>query len=137
MVPVLLQLTRGADDLQRRVDMVRALTDLVVLMRQHVRRFLPDLLALVNDFWGSSVTMLPHILSLLAELSREWAGDGRGGRLGGKGGMGGLTGAGGESVLPVCLPSREPPAPVSIQLSLPSACLPPHLRPSCSSSLSP
>ena len=71
MVPVLLQLTRGADDLQRRVDMVRALTDLVVLMRQHVRKFLPDLLALVNDFWGTAPTMLPHILSLLAELSRE------------------------------------------------------------------
>ena len=103
VVPVLLQLTRGADDLQRRVDMVRghagsfvstqcadacalchrcsalawcgrpppsgppfphpalplsapcaqvrALTDLVILMRQHVRKFLPDLLALVNDFW--------------------------------------------------------------------------------------
>ena len=41
VVPVLLQLTRGADDLQRRVDMVRALTDLVILMRQHVRKFLP------------------------------------------------------------------------------------------------
>jgi len=103
---VLLQLTRGADDLQRRVDMVRgasasapvgtlhscphmlrclccthaphahaplasrpvslplppcrrsptllqvrAMTDLVILMRQHVRKFLPDLLSLVNDFW--------------------------------------------------------------------------------------
>ena len=71
---MLLQLTRGADDLQRRVDMVRALTDLVVLMRQHVRKFLPDLLALVNDFWGgpgAPAAMLPHILSLLAELSRE------------------------------------------------------------------
>ncbi|KAI3435635.1 hypothetical protein D9Q98_001694 [Chlorella vulgaris] len=73
VVPVLLQLTRGADDLQRRVDMVRALTDLVVLMRQHVRKFLPDLLALVNDFWGAPggpAAMLPHILSLLAELSQ-------------------------------------------------------------------
>lgn len=30
---------------------MRALTDLVILMRQHVRKFLPDLLALVNDFW--------------------------------------------------------------------------------------
>lgn len=76
VVPVLLQLTRGADDLARRVDMVRALTDLVVLMRQHVRRFLPDLLALVADFWGTAPAMLPHILQLLAELSREWVGAG-------------------------------------------------------------
>lgn len=73
---MLLQLTRGADDLARRVDMVRALTDLVVLMRQHVRRFLPDLLALVADFWGTAPAMLPHILQLLAELSREWVGAG-------------------------------------------------------------
>ena len=69
---MLLQLTRGAEDVQRRMDMVRALTDLVVLQRQHVRKFLPDLLALVNDFWGGTTpTMLPHILGLLAELSRE------------------------------------------------------------------
>ncbi|KAL4435039.1 hypothetical protein ABPG77_003864 [Micractinium sp. CCAP 211/92] len=70
VVPVLLQLTRGADDLARRVDMVRALTDLVVLMRQHVRKFLPDLLALVADFWGTAPAMLPHVLQLLAELSQ-------------------------------------------------------------------
>lgn len=78
VVPVLLQLTRGADDLGRRVDMVRALTDLVVLMRQHVRKFLPDLLALVADFWGTAPAMLPHVLQLLAELSREWVGWGAG-----------------------------------------------------------
>jgi FKBP12-rapamycin complex-associated protein len=71
VVPVLLALTRAADDLQRRIDMVRALTDLVVLMRQHIRKFLPDLLALVNAFWASSPAMLPHVLNLLAELSRE------------------------------------------------------------------
>jgi FKBP12-rapamycin complex-associated protein len=71
VVPVLLALTRAADDPQRRVEMVRALTELVVLMRQHVRKFLPDLLALVDAFWGSSPGMLPHVLTLLAELSRE------------------------------------------------------------------
>ncbi|KDD76204.1 FAT domain-containing protein, partial [Helicosporidium sp. ATCC 50920] len=69
VVPVLLQLTREADDLQRRVDMVRALTDLVVLMRQHVSKFLPDLLALIHDFWGSSSFILPHVLTLLSELA--------------------------------------------------------------------
>ena len=71
VVPVLLQLTRSADDLQRRIDMIRALTDLVVLMRQHIRKFLPDLLALVHEFWGQTIALLPHILNLLAELSRE------------------------------------------------------------------
>lgn len=71
VVPVLLQLTRGAEDLQRRVEMIRALTDLVVLMRQHIRKFLPDILSLVHDFWIGSPTMLPNVLTLLAELSRE------------------------------------------------------------------
>ena len=70
VVPILLQLTRSPDDLQRRIDMMRALTDLIVLMRQHIRKFLPDLLALVHDFWGSTPAMLPHVLNLLAELSR-------------------------------------------------------------------
>lgn len=69
---MLLQLTRGADDVQRRVDLVRALTDLVRLMQQHIRKFLPDFLALVHDFWGGSPVLLPHVLALLAELSREW-----------------------------------------------------------------
>lgn len=71
VVPVLLALTRAADDPQRRVEMVRALADLVVLMRQHVRKFLPDLLALVDAFWGVSSAMLGHVLNLLAELARE------------------------------------------------------------------
>lgn len=68
---MLLQLTRGADDVQRRADLLRALTDLVRLMHQHIRRFLPDFLALVHDFWSGSPALLPHVLALLAELSRE------------------------------------------------------------------
>lgn len=71
VVPVLLALTRSADDLQRRIDMVRALTDLVVLMRQHIRKFLPDFLALTRELWGMVPAMLPQVLTLLAELSRE------------------------------------------------------------------
>ncbi len=71
VVPVLLALTRSADDLQRRIDMVRALTDLVVLMRQHIRKFLPDFLTLTRELWGMVPAMLPQVLTLLAELSRE------------------------------------------------------------------
>lgn len=75
---MLLALARGADDLPRRVEMVRALTELVVLVRQHVRKFLPELTALVNEFWSGpgsgaapAAAMVPHLLALLAELSRE------------------------------------------------------------------
>lgn len=73
VVPVLLQLTRGADDLQRRVDMVRALTDLVSIMRQHISRFLKDFLDLVHEFWRGAPVMQPYLLTLLGELSRESA----------------------------------------------------------------
>ncbi|KAL6771425.1 TOR1 [Auxenochlorella protothecoides x Auxenochlorella symbiontica] len=69
VVPVLLQLTRGADDLQRRVDMVRALTDLVSIMRQHISRFLKDFLDLVHEFWRGAPVMQPYLLTLLGELS--------------------------------------------------------------------
>ena len=88
---MLLQLTRSADDVQRRVDLVRALTDLVRLMHQHVRRFLPDFLALVHEFWAGSPLLLPHVLALLAELSREW---GAGGGAGAGAGAGAACGRG-------------------------------------------
>lgn len=69
VVPVLLTLTRAVDEVHRRVEMFKALTDLVVLMQQHIRKFLPDFLALVDAFWSETPAMLPHILNLLAELS--------------------------------------------------------------------
>ena len=70
VVPVLLALTRRADDLGRRIEMIHALADLVVLMRSHIRGFLPNLLSLVNAFWDDSPTLLPHVLALLGELCR-------------------------------------------------------------------
>jgi len=73
VVPVLLSLTRAADDVHRRIEMVSALTDLVVLMRQHIRKFLPDLLSLADSFWTESPVMLPQVLTLIAEMSREFS----------------------------------------------------------------
>ena len=49
--------------------MVRALTDLVVIMRQHISRFLKDFLELVHDFWAAAPVMQPFLLALLGELS--------------------------------------------------------------------
>lgn len=72
VVPVILSLTRSADDLSRRIDMIKALTELVIFMRQHVRRYLGDLLAIIDAFWNESTVILPHILKLLGELSREF-----------------------------------------------------------------
>ena len=73
VVPVLLQLTRNADDRNRRKELLRVLRHLVVLMKQHIRKFLPEFLQLVKDFWLEDVDqpgalLLPEILKLLATL---------------------------------------------------------------------
>lgn len=69
VVPVLLTITRRADDVNRRIEMIRALADLVVLMRQHIKKLLPDILALIDAFWAESPVVTPHILFLLSELA--------------------------------------------------------------------
>jgi FKBP12-rapamycin complex-associated protein len=38
-------------------------------VRQHIRRFLPELLALLQEFWGCSPRITHHCLALLAELA--------------------------------------------------------------------
>jgi len=70
VVPVLLSITIRADDVNRRIEMIRALADLVVFMRQHIRKFLADILSLVDMFWEEESTpVTPHILFLLTELA--------------------------------------------------------------------
>eukprot|EP00889_Picochlorum_renovo_P008615 jgi/Picre1/35645/NNA_003106.t1 len=70
VVPVLLSITRRADDMNRRIEMIRALADLVVFMRQHIKKFLPDFLSLIDSFWTDETSILtPHILFLLSELA--------------------------------------------------------------------
>jgi FKBP12-rapamycin complex-associated protein len=69
VVPVLLSITRRTDDINRKIEMIRALGDLVILMRQHIRKFLPDLLNLIESFWDESPLLTPHILFLLSELA--------------------------------------------------------------------
>jgi len=70
VVPVLLSITVRADDVNRRIEMIRALADLVVFMRQHIRKFLADILSLIDVFWEEESTpVTPHILFLLTELA--------------------------------------------------------------------
>ena len=69
VVPVLLSITRRADDINRRIEMIRALADLVVFMRQHIKKFLPDILSLIDVFWDDTSVLTPHMLFLLSELA--------------------------------------------------------------------
>ena len=68
VMPVLFSVLRGADDVLRDF-LVQQLTALVTLLRAHMRKWLPDILQLVADFWGSTPALTRHILKLLSELS--------------------------------------------------------------------
>jgi hypothetical protein len=76
-MPVLFSVLRAADDSLREY-MMEQLTRLVGLVRQHARRFLPDLLGLVHENWGKSSRVMHSSLQLLAELSTalRWGADG-------------------------------------------------------------
>lgn len=41
------------------------------MLRQHLRRWLPDLVGLLHDFWGAGPAVLPVLLELVAELASE------------------------------------------------------------------
>jgi hypothetical protein len=47
------------------------LTGLLSVLRQHLRRWLPDLVGLLHDFWGAGSAVLPVLLELVAELASE------------------------------------------------------------------
>ncbi|GBF92738.1 hypothetical protein Rsub_05107 [Raphidocelis subcapitata] len=68
VLPVLLAVARGADEPLREY-VLEQLTQLVRCVRQHIRRFLPELLALLQEFWGCSPRITHHCLALLAELA--------------------------------------------------------------------
>uniref|UniRef100_A0A7S1SYY6 Serine/threonine-protein kinase TOR n=1 Tax=Tetraselmis chuii TaxID=63592 RepID=A0A7S1SYY6_9CHLO len=68
LMPVLFQCMRNCEDGLREF-MFQQLTVLVKYVRQHIRKYLTDLLALVHEYWNSSPHLLMHILKLLAELS--------------------------------------------------------------------
>lgn len=44
-------------------------TALVALMKAHMRKWLPDILQLIADFWAPTSPLLPHLLRLLSELA--------------------------------------------------------------------
>ena len=67
-MPVLFGVMRGSDDALREF-LFQQLTALVSFLRQHVRKYLPDILGLVHDFWIPTSPLMPHILRLLSELS--------------------------------------------------------------------
>lgn len=77
------QVMRSSDD-QLREFLFQQMTVLVGTLRQHIRKYLPDILAMVHDFWGGQQAaqaaavspsaapggpLLSHILKLVSELA--------------------------------------------------------------------
>lgn len=67
-MPELFAVVRAADE-QLRLFLIGRLTTLVAVLRQHLRRWLPDLVGLVHDFWGAGVAVLTDLLRLVSELA--------------------------------------------------------------------
>ena len=68
VMPVLFGVMRRRHDTLRDF-LFQQLTVLVSFLRQHVRKYLPDILGLVHDYWIPTSPLMPHILRLLSELS--------------------------------------------------------------------
>jgi len=65
---VLLSVLRNADEALSEF-LVQQVTALVVLMKAYMRKWLPDILQLISDFWVPTSPLLPHLLKLLSELA--------------------------------------------------------------------
>ena len=65
---MLLSVVRTSDDALR-LYLLKSLTELVSVLRQHVRKYLGDLMALVHHYWASGSQLLPVILTLVSEIS--------------------------------------------------------------------
>jgi len=68
VMPVLLSVVRTSDDALR-LYLLKSLTELVSVLRQHVRKYLGDLMALVHHYWASESRLLPVILTLISEIA--------------------------------------------------------------------
>eukprot|EP00878_Enallax_costatus_P008272 GHUV01008648.1.p1 GENE.GHUV01008648.1~~GHUV01008648.1.p1 ORF type:complete len:2405 (+),score=620.50 GHUV01008648.1:939-7217(+) len=68
VLPVLFAVLRVCDEPLREL-LLEQLVVLIVVVRQHIRRFLPDLLGIMGEFWGRSSKIQHVCLQMLAELA--------------------------------------------------------------------
>jgi hypothetical protein len=54
VLPVLFAVLHVCDEPLREL-LLAQLVELVIVVRQHIRRFLPDLLSILGEFWGRSI----------------------------------------------------------------------------------
>ena len=67
VMPVLLGAVKTSGD-PLRLYLLKSLTELVSVLRQHVRKYLADLLDLVHFYWETA-NLLPVLLALVSEIA--------------------------------------------------------------------
>ena len=68
VMPVLFGIMRSTDN-ELREFLFQQMCELVAALRQHMRKYLPDILQLCSECWRPASPLMPHILKLLSELS--------------------------------------------------------------------
>ena len=67
---MLFGIMRSSDN-ELREFLFEQMCELVSALRQHMRKYLPDILQLCSECWEPALPLMPHILKLLSELSGE------------------------------------------------------------------
>jgi hypothetical protein len=103
VLPVLFAVLRVCDEPLREL-LLDQLVLLVMVVRQHIRRFLPDLLGLLGEFWGLSPRTQHTCLKVSCQLSGHFV------FLFTRGGGGSVELPGGVRSSGACPPAHNTPA---------------------------
>lgn len=68
VMPILINVLHQSKEEERKA-LVENLASLVTLLRQHLRKWLPDLLHLIHIFWTSDTQLQAWLLRLISELA--------------------------------------------------------------------
>ncbi|KAF3761262.1 hypothetical protein M406DRAFT_52619 [Cryphonectria parasitica EP155] len=74
IIPAFLMVIRSTSG-PRRESYFNQLATLVSIVRQHIRNFLPEIVEVLQEFWGESAALQSTILSLVEAISRSLEGE--------------------------------------------------------------
>ncbi|PSR84348.1 phosphatidylinositol 3-kinase-like protein [Coniella lustricola] len=74
IIPAFLMVIRSTGG-PRRESYFNQLATLVSIVRQHIRNFLPEIVEVLQEFWGESAALQSTILSLVEAISRSLEGE--------------------------------------------------------------
>lgn len=74
IIPAFIMVIRSTSG-SRRESYFNQLATLVSIVRQHIRNFLPEIVEVLQEFWGESAALQSTILSLVEAISRSLEGE--------------------------------------------------------------